>query len=216
MFTGIIEEIGIISKTKNRANSMEIEICCSKILEDVCIGDSISVNGICLTVTTFDSSCFTTHIMHETLNRSAISTMAVNTQVNLERAMSAKDRFGGHIVSGHIDGIGKISNIKKDGISIWYTIATSDKILKYIIEKGSIAIDGVSLTVAALSHNSFSVSIIPHTAENTILFKKRIGDLVNLENDCIGKYVENFLSADFMHKENKSTITKEFLFYNGF
>lgn len=153
--------------------------------------------------------------MNETLSRSSLGSLKNGSTVNLERAMSAQGRFGGHIVSGHIDGTGVISSVKQDGIALWYTINTDSEILRYIVEKGSIAIDGISLTVAKVTANDFSVSIIPHTAAQTVLNSKKTGDTVNLENDIIGKYVEKFLNPD-EKKSEKSRITMDFLAKNGF
>lgn len=215
MFTGIVEEIGKIKTIKKGKNSARLVINAKKVLEDVKLGDSIAVNGVCLTVTEFSNSEFAVDVMHESLRKSSLSTLKNDSSVNLERAMLLNGRFGGHIVSGHIDGTGKIINIKNDDNAIWYTISAKDKIMKYIIEKGSITIDGISLTVANLSESDFSVSIIPHTQEETILKTKKIGDIVNLENDCIAKYVESLLN--FKEKsEVKKDITMDFLLENGF
>lgn len=215
MFTGIVEEIGKIKAIKKGKNSARLVINAKKVLEDVKLGDSIAVNGVCLTVTEFSNSAFGVDVMHESLRKSSLSTLKNDSSVNLERAMLLNGRFGGHIVSGHLDGTGKIINIKNDDNAIWYTISAKDKIMKYIIEKGSITIDGISLTVANLSESDFSVSIIPHTQEETILKMKKIGDIVNLENDCIAKYVESLLN--FKEKsEVKKDITMDFLLENGF
>lgn len=215
MFTGIVEEIGKIKAIKKGKNSARLVINAKKVLEDVKLGDSIAVNGVCLTVTEFSNSEFGVDVMHESLRKSSLSTLKNDSSVNLERAMLLNGRFGGHIVSGHIDGTGEIINIKNDDNAIWYTISAKDKIMKYIIEKGSITIDGISLTVANLSESDFSVSIIPHTQEETILKMKKIGDIVNLENDCIAKYVESLLN--FKEKsEVKKDITMDFLLENGF
>lgn len=215
MFTGIVEEIGKIKAIKKGKNSARLVINAKKVLEDVKLGDSIAVNGVCLTVTEFSNSEFGVDVMHESLKKSSLSTLKNEASVNLERAMLLNGRFGGHIVSGHIDGTGEIINIKNDDNAIWYTISAKDKIMKYIIEKGSITIDGISLTVANLSESDFSVSIIPHTQEETILKMKKIGDIVNLENDCIAKYVESLLN--FKEKsEVKKDITMDFLLENGF
>lgn len=194
MFTGIVEEVGKIKSIISGANSAKICISAKKILEDVSLGDSIAVNGICLTVVDYTESNFTADVMHETINKSSFNNMKCGTTVNLERAMSANGRFGGHIVSGHIDGIGEIIDKHKDDNAIWFKIRTKHEIMKYIIKKGSIAIDGISLTVAKVEDDNFSVSIIPHTMKNTILVDKNRGDVVNLENDSIGKYVEKLLS----------------------
>lgn len=215
MFTGIVEETGSIKNIKRGAASAELSIEASKVLEDVALGDSIAVNGVCLTVTDFSGSMFTADVMHETLDRSSLGALRPGSPVNLERAMKADGRFGGHIVSGHIDGTGHISNISRDDNAIWYTIDTSGDILKYIVEKGSIAIDGISLTVASVDESSFKVSIIPHTAANTILAVKKIGDVVNLENDIIGKYVEKLMRTAENETE-ESCITEAFLIENGF
>ena len=215
MFTGIVEETGSIKNIKRGAASAELSIEASKVLEDVALGDSIAVNGVCLTVTDFSGSMFTADVMHETLDRSSLGALRPGSPVNLERAMKTDGRFGGHIVSGHIDGTGHISNISRDDNAIWYTIDTSGDILRYIVEKGSIAIDGISLTVASVDESSFKVSIIPHTAANTILAVKKAGDVVNLENDIIGKYVEKLMRTDENETE-ESCITEAFLIENGF
>ncbi|WP_026890252.1 riboflavin synthase [Lacrimispora aerotolerans] len=212
MFTGIIEEIGTIESVKKGASSAVLRIQALKIMDDIHLGDSIAVNGVCLTVTTISTAGFASDVMHETMNRSSLGSLRMGSPVNLERAMPATGRFGGHIVSGHIDGTGTILNIQRDDNAIWYKIKTPLPVLRYIIEKGSIAIDGISLTVANVYKDSFDVSIIPHTALFTTLAKRRVGDLVNLENDCIGKYVERL-----MGKETQSNnITAEFLAQNGF
>ncbi|WP_419725915.1 riboflavin synthase [Terrisporobacter petrolearius] len=215
MFTGIIEEIGIIKNVKKNNKSSIITIQGKKIFEDINIGDSISVNGVCLTVTTFSNEIFTADVMNETLSRSSLSSLQNGSYVNLERAMSASGRFGGHIVSGHIDGTGKIIKIKRDDNAIWYTVTVEDNLIKYIVEKGSIAIDGISLTVANVNENSFSVSIIPHTSQKTILSHRLVGDIVNIENDVIGKYVEKLITFE-KNKKDESNITMDFLLNNGF
>lgn len=215
MFTGIIEEIGIIKNVKKNNKSSIITIQGKKIFEDINIGDSISVNGVCLTVTTFSNEIFTADVMNETLSRSSLGSLQNGSYVNLERAMSASGRFGGHIVSGHIDGTGKIIKIKRDDNAIWYTVTVEDNLIKYIVEKGSIAIDGISLTVANVNENSFSVSIIPHTSQETILSHRLVGDIVNIENDIIGKYVEKLITFE-KNKKDESNITMDFLINNGF
>lgn len=212
MFTGIIEETGTIQAVKKGVHSSVLTIQAREILKGTNIGDSIAVNGVCLTVTTSDSSTFTADVMHETLERSSLGRLTSGSHVNLERAMAADGRFGGHIVSGHIDGTGTITHIQRDDNAIWYTISASGKLLRYIIEKGSIAIDGISLTVAGVSKTDFQVSVIPHTASHTTLSEKKPGNIVNLENDCIGKYVERLLTFD----QKKSKISKEFLGKYGF
>lgn len=215
MFTGIIEEVGTVKTVKRSGTSSFIEIQAKKVLEDVHLGDSIAVNGVCLTVTHFGGGVFRADVMNETLSRSSLGSLTSGSPVNLERAMAAGGRFGGHIVSGHIDGTGTVSDIKNDGIAVWYTIAAPRELLRYIVEKGSIAIDGISLTVAKVTDTSFSVSIIPHTAAQTILGTKKTGDTVNLENDIIGKYVEKLMKPSDPQK-SESGITMDFLMKNGF
>lgn len=211
MFTGIVEEIGTVCEVKRNGNNSYIRIIAEKVLSDVHIGDSIAVNGVCLTVTRHDGNIFQADVMNETLSRSSLGSLRNGSKVNLERAMSAEGRFGGHIVSGHIDGTGKITDIKNDGIAIWYTISAKPEIMRYIVEKGSVAIDGISLTVARVTENNFSVSIIPHTAEQTILSLKKNGDTVNLENDIIAKYVEKLIVPP-----KKKGVTLELLAQTGF
>ena len=215
MFTGIVEEIGKVQNIRKNIKSSVIVIEGNKIFEDIHVGDSIAVNGVCLTVTTFNNNIFEADIMNETLNRSSLGRLKNGSYVNLERAMSANGRFGGHIVSGHIDGTGKIVKIEKDDNAIWYTISVEEKLMKYIVEKGSVAIDGISLTVAKVHAKDFSVSIIPHTVKETILSHKSVGDIVNIENDVIGKYVEKFINFP-QKNEDKKNITMDFLINNGF
>ena len=215
MFTGIIEEMGTVKSIRKSANSAILTIGATKVLEETKIGDSIAVNGICLTVTSFGKNYFTADVMHETLRRSSIGEAAAGSPVNLERAMAANSRFGGHIVTGHIDGTGTICEVKSDEIAVCYSIKAPEKIMHYIVEKGSVAVDGISLTVAKTTQTTFMVSVIPHTAQCTVLAYKKAGDTVNLENDCIGKYIEHFLNWE-KEKTTESKITREFLFSNGF
>lgn len=215
MFTGIVEEIGKIQSIKKGDKSSVITVQGDKIFGDMHIGDSIAVNGVCLTVATFSNNNFIADIMNETLSKSTLGSLKNGSDVNLERAMSANRRFGGHIVSGHIDGVGEITKIQKDDNAIWYTVKAEDNLMKYIVEKGSIAIDGISLTVARVDNIQFSVSIIPHTAQETILSHRQIGDNVNLENDIIGKYVEKLITFE-NKKKDYNNITREFLMMNGY
>ncbi|MBD5464556.1 MAG: riboflavin synthase [Lachnospiraceae bacterium] len=224
MFTGIVEEVGNILQIDRGSKSSVLHIGGKLIFDDLKIGDSVAVNGVCLTVTTLSSNSFTADVMSETLSRSSLGALTRNSPVNLERAMAANGRFGGHIVSGHIDGTGTIESIKKDDNAIWYSIKTSEKLMRYIVEKGSIAIDGISLTVARVTKDAFSVSIIPHTRKATILGTKSTGDIVNLENDVVGKYIERFLTVPpseteaIQQKAANQTqgITKEFLMKYGY
>jgi riboflavin synthase len=187
------------------------------ILDDLHIGDSVAVNGICLTVTTLPGDGFTADVMHETLNRSSLAALKPGSRVNLERAMAANGRFGGHIVAGHVDGVGTIKSIVKDDNAIWYTIAAGPEVLKYVVEKGSITIDGISLTVARVTSTDFAISAIPHTVAITVLGDRKVGDIVNLETDIIGKYVEKLLTFEEpAPAAKKSGITMEFLSQHGY
>ena len=190
MFTGIIEEIGTVRRIEHGAKGARLTIQAKTVLEDTRIGDSIATNGVCLTVVSMTGDSFSADVMAESLRRSSLGTLQGGSPVNLERAMAANGRFGGHIVSGHIDGTGTIASQKREDNAVWVKIKTPAPLLRYIVEKGSIAIDGVSLTVAAVTDTDFSVSIIPHTGAQTILLGKKPGDPVNLECDVIGKYVE--------------------------
>ena len=201
MFTGIIEELGTI---KDLSPGGSIRILADRVLEGTNIGDSIAVNGICLTVTELNGDGFTADVMPETLKRTSLSLLRRGDKVNLERAMAADGRFGGHIVSGHIDGTGKIREYKKDGNAVWVTISADDDILRLVVEKGSIAIDGISLTVAEVTDTYFKVSIIPHTAGETTLLLKNTGDPVNLETDIVGKYVEKLLRHGEVRENGRS------------
>lgn len=220
MFTGIIEEIGEVSSIKKGAQSAVITIRAKKVLEDMHLGDSVSVNGVCLTTVFIDKSAYSADVMHETLRRTNLGELKGGSRVNLERAMAADGRFGGHMVAGHVDGTGTISSMTKDDNAIWITVDTEPSILKYIIEKGSIAIDGISLTVASVTDKNFSVSVIPHTGLHTTLLDKKPGDTVNLENDLVGKYVEKLLhfggEKETGTEAKKSKITMEFLADHGF
>lgn len=214
MFTGIIEEVGKIAQIKKQGEFAVVTINASRVLEDVHLGDSIAVNGVCLTVTSFTSSQFTADVMSETLKRTSLGELQPSSPVNLERAMAANGRFGGHIVSGHIDGTGEVAEITPADNSVWYRIKTSPKLLRYIIEKGSITIDGISLTVVDVNDESFRVSIIPQTIKETNLGSKKIGSIVNLENDIVGKYIEQFLTKKEPAPETK--LTMDFLKNAGF
>lgn len=211
MFTGIIEEVGSVRHIRMGSASCVITVAAEKVLTDVHIGDSIAVNGTCLTVCSFDGGNFSADVMPETMRRTNLGTLSPGSAVNLERAMAANGRFGGHIVSGHIDGTGQVRVLKREDNAVWVTIAAKPEILRYIVEKGSIAIDGISLTVARVSAQDFAVSIIPHTGEATTLLSRKPGDIVNLECDILAKYVEKLLG-----KAEKGGITPQFLSEHGF
>ena len=215
MFTGIIEEMGTVTRVVQGAKSSRVTISATVIFSDLKLGDSVATNGVCLTVSEMTSSTFTADVMHETLKYTSLKGLASGNRVNLERAMPANGRFGGHIVSGHIDGMGTVADITKDDNAVIYKIAAEPDIVKYVVKKGSIAIDGISLTVTAVDDTSFSVSIIPHTLQETILADRKLGVPVNLEVDMLAKYIEKLLKQDI--KTPQSTpITAEFLAKNGF
>lgn len=237
MFTGIIEEIGTVQTVRKGRASSSLSISGTRIFEDLKVGDSVAVNGVCLTVSAHSKHTFDADIMHETLKRSDLGALKQGSKVNLERALSAHSRFGGHIVSGHIDGCGTIKRIIRDDNALWFTIAADKVLLRYLVNKGSVTLDGISLTVATTGADVFCVSVIPHTAKETILNLKREGDIVNIETDIVGKYVERLLmlsneegslqrvkeDGSLVSHTNKteadcspSALTSEFLIKHGF
>ena len=215
MFTGIVEEIGKIKAVKNGEKSSTLTISAKKVLENTILGDSIAVNGVCLTVTSMGSDYFCADVMAETMRRTNLSQQKSDSPVNLERALTPITRMGGHIVSGHIDGIGTITSYEKEDNATWVTVQTTTEILKYVVEKGSIAIDGISLTVAYVDDICFKVSIIPHTSQQTTLLEKGVGNTVNLECDVIAKYVEKLMGFKAENKQ-EDNITEEMLIEYGF
>jgi riboflavin synthase len=225
MFTGIVEETGLVRKIRRGQVSAVLTIQAARILEDIHVGDSICVNGVCLTVVEYDQNGFSADVMHETLDRSSLASLRQGSRVNLERAMAADGRFGGHIVSGHVDGTAKIMSVEKDDNAIRYTFSAAPELMRYIVDKGSIAIDGISLTVVYARGEKFQVSVIPHTAAVTTLGEKHPGDVVNIENDIIGKYVEKLLigagteagvQGNGRESKTESGITSAFLAECGF
>ncbi len=195
MFTGIIEETGRVKALHRGAKSFTLEVEASLVTEGTQVGDSIATNGVCLTVTTLTGHGFTADVMPETVSRTALGELKPGSPVNLERALSLQSRLGGHIVSGHVDGVGRISDRRQDDTALWLTVECDSRLLRYIVEKGSITVQGVSLTVARVDSRSFAVSLIPHTQHATTLHQARVGDAVNLENDIIAKYVEKLSGA---------------------
>jgi len=213
MFTGIIEEMGTMKERQTVSKqAVRLTIAAEKVLEDVKLGDSIAVNGICLTVTSFTSGSFQVDVMPETIKATSLNTLAAGSKVNLERSMPANGRFGGHFVSGHVDGTGKIITKQKRENAIYYTIEIPGDLAKFIMMKGSIAVDGISLTIFAHQENSFTVSLIPHTVAETVLGAKSEGDIVNIECDMLAKYVGQMLQQ----REQNEGISQEFLTKNGF
>ncbi|MEN6349002.1 MAG: riboflavin synthase [Syntrophomonas sp.] len=214
IFTGIIEELGAINKISRGSRSYRIDVRADKVLSDVKLGDSISVNGVCLTVSEFGQKLFTADVMPETLDKTTLKYLKNDSPVNLERALRLGDRMGGHLVQGHVDAVGSIMQKEKLDIAIIYRIKAPAEILKYTVPKGSIAIDGISLTVIDVFSDSFTVSLIPHTAHLTTLGMKKTGELVNLESDVIGRYVEKLLGS--ARGEGRSGMDMDFLARHGF
>lgn len=210
MFTGIIEEIGQVQKNHNNSKGSLLEISCQKILEGLKEGDSIAVNGVCLTAREVKSWGFVADVMQNTLKSSNLSSIKKGSKVNLERALKINERLDGHIVQGHVDGIGIIGDIQRKGDFFTYAIKADKEILKYIVLKGSVAVDGISLTVQDIKSDAFVVSTIPTTIKCTILQYKKIGDIVNIETDVIGKYLYSFLYT------NKQDLTLEKLISLGY
>lgn len=211
IFTGIIEEIGKLRDVKKEHDLYTLKISCHKVLEGTKIGDSIATNGVCLTVTELGSDFYKAEVMVETINSTTFKDLKNGKSLNLERALSPSKRLDGHIVQGHVDGVGEIINILKKGNEIVYRIKFLSDNFKYIAEKGSIALDGISLTVSKIGENYFEVSIIPTTIKDTNLANSKIGEKINIETDIIGRYVYNFVNA-----KSESKLTKNFLIENGF
>lgn len=217
MFTGIIEELGTVDNIRLLPDSAQLTVRANRVLEGTVIGDSMAVNGVCLTVVRLGSREFTVDVMAETLHKTNLAELKRGSPVNLERALQLQTRLGGHLVSGHVDGVGSISRILPVGIARVSEISAPPALLPYILPKGSVAIDGISLTVVEVTEELFSVSLIPHTSKETTLGSKGIGDKVNLETDLIGKYVARFLTHAHERKElKKSDLTLDFLAQNGF
>lgn len=206
MFTGLIEEQGrVLTPPRNG----KLSLAASKVTEGLALGDSIAVNGVCLTVSAFSGQRFTADVMPETLHRSNLGELRTGSLVNLERALPATGRFGGHFVSGHIDGVGNLLSVRPEGNALIFSIRAAPELLRGIVEKGSVAIDGISLTVVEVTETLFSVSVIPHTAAVTTLAGKRPGDRLNLETDMIGKYVLRALSLS--QPSNNTSVNESLL-----
>jgi len=216
MFTGLVEELGKVKNMVRTSRSVRLTINASKVVSDVKIGDSIAVNGTCLTVVAHGDDWFTADVMPETVDRTVLSRLKTGDKVNLERTLRVGDRFGGHIVSGHIDGVGTISGKNTNDIAVIVRITAEPQVMRYIVEKGSIAIDGTSLTVVEFGNDWFTVSLIPHTAGLTTVGLKSVGEVVNLEADVIGKYVERLMGLSGKPPAGKENMNAEFLRSHGF
>ncbi len=215
MFTGLVEAIAVLEQIRQQGHSAAIRLRAPAIVEDVKLGDSIAVNGVCLTVTAFDAQSFTVDAVPETIRRTNLSRLRPGDGVNVERALRMGDRLGGHIVSGHVDGVGEIVRIAKEEIATVIEIAADAACLRYIVEKGSICVDGVSLTVMDVGKHSFRVSLIPHTGHETTLGRATVGRAVNLECDVLAKYVERLLGGSTGQPAHE-TVSIELLRENGF
>lgn len=221
MFTGLVEELGSVRAVRSSGRSLHLTVGARKVLQGLQVGHSIAVNGVCLTVVRFDSDSFTADVMPETFNRTNLGGLVPGAPVNLERTMALGDRFGGHIVQGHVDGTGTIAAMSLEEIAVRVVVKAPPEIMRYVVPKGSIAIDGISLTVVGVSEDRFAVSIIPHTAAVTTISRRQAGDTVNLEVDILAKYVERLLTGRAAAggpegTERRGGITPEFLKEHGF
>lgn len=220
MFTGLVEEIGEMRQIGRKGEAMVLSISALRIMDDLKLGDSVAVNGVCLTATSIGKGLFSVDVMPETYRNTNLKELQGGSKVNLERAMAANARFGGHIVQGHVDGTGTIRSVHTDQNAVVYEIAPSNlDLFKYIIPKGSVTLDGISLTVVKVNETSFTVSIIPHTLAETVLAFKKSGDTVNIENDILGKYIDHLLhygSQGAASKTSSRGISRDYLSEHGF
>ena len=215
MFTGIIEEVGRVDTLSRRGRSAVLDVLATRVLESTQLGDSIAVNGVCLTVRRQSPGRFQVELSQETLNRSSLGSLKGGSLVNLERPLLPTSRLGGHFVQGHVDAVGKVLAIRTEGEFAVWKFLLPDSVERYVVEKGSITVDGISLTVASLTSEAFEVALIPHTLENTNLRTRQIGDEVNLECDILAKYVESMLKQR-KNRPSKSQLTEEYLKERGF
>ncbi|HEN0229332.1 TPA: riboflavin synthase [Streptococcus agalactiae] len=216
MFTGIIEEMGQVSRIRNGIKSQQLSIDAPKLVPLLRKGDSVAVNGVCLTVLDKSETAFIADVMPESMMRTSLAALRLHSKVNLELALRSDSRLGGHFVLGHVDGVGKIEKIQKDDIAVRFSIDAPPSIMSYIIEKGSVALDGISLTVVSFTEHSFEVSVIPHTMAQTNLSLKKVGDLLNIEVDVLGKYAEKFLAPTNRANHTSSVMDWSFLSENGY
>lgn len=215
MFTGIIEELGQVKEIKKENKSAKIKIAAKLIPQDLKMGDSVAVNGVCLTIVSFSSQDLTAEVMAETLDKSSLGIVRAGERVNLERALRADSRFGGHIVSGHVDGLGEILSVEEEGIAQIFKISYPPELAAYLAKKGSVAVDGISLTLVDVLDDYFILSLIPHSLDMTTLGFKREGDQVNLEIDILARYIERLFTVKNKEKD-KPALTESFLLENGF
>ena len=217
MFTGLIEELGTVKAIQSGTKSIKLTISAKKVLDDVKLGDSIAVNGTCLTVVSYNENSFTADVMPETVKRTVLVKLTIGDRVNLERTLALGDRFGGHIVSGHVDGLGAITVVREDARSLYFEVTAPVELAKYLAEKGSVTVDGISLTINHLRGNILSLNLIPHTAERTNIGTWQVGTKVNLEVDVLARYIERLLLGDrAAEQKTESNISMAFLAENGF
>ncbi|WP_027718120.1 riboflavin synthase [Desulfovirgula thermocuniculi] len=216
MFTGLVEEVGVVRGISRGRDSARLVVEATRVTADMKVGDSVAVNGACLTVVECDPYSFAADVMAETLAKTNLGLLKPGDRVNLERALRLGDRLGGHLVTGHIDGVGKIKRRREHDIAVLLEIEAPPEVMRYVVKKGSVAVDGTSLTVADVGRQSFLVSLIPHTASRTTLGAKKPGEAVNLEADIIGKYVERLLSFPHRGASPGEGISLEFLSEHGF
>lgn len=214
MFTGIVEEIGEVREVRGSAQGAEADIACRRVREGLAEGDSVAVNGVCLTASRLTPAGFVAHIMPETFRRTNLAALSPGEGVNLERALASGGRLGGHLVTGHVDGVGRVRGLRPEGTAVVVTVTAPPEVLRYLVPRGSVAVDGVSLTVVEVEEDAFRVSLIPHTLSRTVLGRRRPGDLVNLEADILARYVERLLS--WRGEERARTLTEEWLREQGF
>lgn len=217
MFTGIVEELGKVRECRRDGDGYTLSLDCKTVLEGTALGDSIAVNGVCLTVTELDANGFVTGLAPETRNRTALESLVSGSPVNLERSVTPSTRMGGHFVQGHVDGTGSIKEFRRDEDALWVTISAPESVMRYVVVKGYITLDGTSLTVVGVGDDWFSVTLVAYTQAHIVMPSKKVGDKINIEVDVLGKYVERLLQTGAIATGTQSTgITKEFLKENGY
>ncbi|NOX61277.1 MAG: riboflavin synthase [Chloroflexi bacterium] len=213
MFTGIVEEVGLVARWSRTGQGVYLTIEAGSVLSDIRLGDSIAVNGVCLTVVDFDANTFTVNLAPETLARTNLKRLRKGEPLNLERALTPATRLGGHFVQGHVDGVGVITHIRPDADALWLTVATPPKLMRYIVPKGFVALDGISLTVVDVFENSFTVTLVAYTQKHVALARQSIGYHVNIEVDILGKYVERIMTTQSLRTEG---VSFDFLAEHGY
>ena len=218
MFTGIVEELGAVRECRRDGNGFALSINCKTVIEDTALGDSIAVNGVCLTVTKMDGNGFVTGLAPETRKRTNLETLVAGSKVNLERSVTPSTRMGGHFVQGHVDATGIIKEFRRDEDALWVTISAPESLMRYVVTKGYITLDGTSLTVVDVGSDWFSVTLVAYTQSHIVMPTKKTGDKVNIEVDVLGKYVERLIQHGVANLPPQAAtgITSEFLRENGY